>query len=87
MTEALEHPGKLGVWTWADGFSAAAAASFAAQLEGWGYSTLWIPEAVGRDPFSLIGFLAGRTERLIFATGIANIYARDAISMKHAAER
>jgi probable F420-dependent oxidoreductase len=82
MTKALESPGRLGVWTWSDGFSAAEAAEFAHQLEGWGYSILWTPEAVGRDPFAFIGYLAGRTERLIYATGIANIYARDAMSMK-----
>ena len=68
------HPGKLGVWTWLDGFTAPEAADFAKQLEDWGYSTLWIPEAVGRDPFALIGYLAGCTEKLTYATGIANIY-------------
>ena len=78
----MDHPGKLGVWTWVDGFSAGEAAEFAQQLETWGYSTLWIPEAVGRDPFSMIGFLAAQTEKLIYSTGIANIYARDAILAK-----
>ena len=48
----------------------------------WGYGALWIPEAVGRDPFALIGYLAARTEQLVLATGIANIYARDAITMR-----
>lgn len=78
----MESPGKLGVWTWVDGFSAPEAAGFAQQLEGWGYSALWIPEALGRDPFSMIGFLAAQTEKLIFSTGIANIYARDAVLAK-----
>ena len=74
--------GKLGVWTWLDGFSGEEVAGFAQRIEAMGYSALWIPEAVGRDPFALIGFLAARTERLILATGIANIYARDAMAMK-----
>ena len=74
--------GRLGVWTWLDAMSAEEAAAFAQQLERWGYTALWIPEAVGRDPFSLIGFLAARTERLVFCTGIANIYARDAMTMR-----
>jgi len=74
--------GRLGVWTWLDGDSAEDAATFAQQLERWGYTALWIPEAVGRDPFALISFLAGRTEKLVFATGIANIYARDPMTMK-----
>ena len=74
--------GKIGVWGWLDHWTAQEAAEFAQRAEGWGYSTLWIPEAVGRDPFSLIGYLVARTERMIFATGIANIYARDPMGMK-----
>jgi probable F420-dependent oxidoreductase len=74
--------GRLGVWTWLDGFSAPEAAEFAQKIEGLGYSALWVPEAVGRDPFSLLGYLAARTERLVLATGIANIYARDPMTMK-----
>ena len=74
--------GRLGVWTWLDSFSAPETAAFAKRLEDWGYGTLWIPEAVGRDPFSLIGYLAAQTESIVFATGIANIYARDAMTLK-----
>ena len=74
--------GRLGVWAALDGLSAPQAAAFAQRVESWGYSALWTPEAVGRDPFSLIGFLAGQTESLVLATGIANIYARDPMTMK-----
>ncbi len=74
--------GRLGVWSWLDAFSAPEAAGFARRIEEWGYSALWIPEAVGRDPFSFIGFLAAETEKLVLATGIANIYARDAMTLK-----
>jgi probable F420-dependent oxidoreductase len=73
--------GKLGVWTFIDGMTGAEAAAFAARVEKLGYGALWLPEAVGRDPFSTISFLASHTDRLVFATGIANIYARDAMSM------
>ncbi len=74
--------GRLGVWSWMDMFSAADAAAFAARVEGWGYSALWIPEAVGRDPLALHAHLAGATSELILATGIANIYARDPMTMR-----
>ena len=74
--------GPIGVWTWLDHLSAADAGDFAHQLESWGYGALWIPEAVGRDPFSFLGYLAARTERLVLATGIANIYARDPMTMR-----
>jgi probable F420-dependent oxidoreductase len=74
--------GRLGVWAWLDHLSAPEAAAFARDLEAWGYGALWIPEAVGRDPFALIGYLAGQTSKLVLATGIANIYARDALTMR-----
>ena len=74
--------GKLGVWTWLDAFSTEEAAAFAARVEAWGYAALWVPEAVGREPFSLLGYLAAKTRSLVLATGIANIYARDAMTMR-----
>lgn len=73
--------GRLGVWTWFDMMPAAQAAETAKKIEGWGYSALWLPEAVGRDPFATISFLGAHTSRLVFATGIANLYARDAMTM------
>jgi len=73
--------GKLGVWCWIDGMDGGEATAFANQLEEWEYAALWIPEAVGRDPFATIGFLAAGTSQLILATGIANIYARDPMTM------
>ena len=69
--------GKLGVWSFIDGYSAEESAEFAQKLEQWGYSALWLPEAVGRDPFAIIAYLSAKTQSLVFATGIANIYARD----------
>ena len=74
--------GRLGVWTFLDGLSAEDAARVARRIEALGYSALWIPEAVGRDPFAFLGYLAARTERLVLATGIANIYARDPMAMR-----
>ena len=74
--------GKLGMWSHVDHLTAEEVAAFTRRSEDWGYSTFWVPEAVGRDPFSLIGFLAARTDRIILATGIANIYARDPMLMK-----
>jgi probable F420-dependent oxidoreductase len=74
--------GRLGVWTWIDTMSAAEVADFAARIEELGYSMLWIPEALGRDPFAILGYLAARTSKLKLATGIANIYARDPMTMR-----
>lgn len=74
--------GRLGCWTFLDTMSASDAVDFAHALEEWGYGALWIPEAVGRDPFALLSFLGAKTEKLVLATGIANIYARDAMSLR-----
>ena len=46
-----------------------------------GYGSLWLAEAVGRDPFAHAGILLSATERIVVATGIANIYARDPMTM------
>jgi len=70
--------GRLGVWASMDGMSAAAAADVAKRVEGWGYGALWVPESRGRNVFVVSSWLLASTKTLIVATGIANIYARDA---------
>jgi probable F420-dependent oxidoreductase len=77
---------KYGVWFFYDGMTAAQSAEFARTVEKHRYGALWIPEAVGREPFAHAAYLAARTERLVFATGIANIYARDPLTMAAAAK-
>jgi probable F420-dependent oxidoreductase len=69
--------GPIGVWYFTESLSAQAAAEAVQRIESLGYSALWIPEAVGRHPFAHAAWLLAKTERLIVATGIANIYARD----------
>ncbi len=73
--------GKYGVWNWLDGLSREDAITFAKKIESLGYDSLWLPEAVGRDPFAQAVLLSAHTESLGFATGIANIYARDPMAM------
>src|ERR1700758_2722301 len=73
--------GKLGVWVGMDGMSATEAAAFAKRVEERGYSALWIPEGRGRNALVHASWLLAHTQRLIVATGIANIYARDAVAM------
>jgi len=74
--------GRVGVWTGAlDAHPTAVAQDAARRLEALGYPTLWIPEAVGRDPFVASANLLAATSTLKLATGIANIYARDPMTM------
>jgi probable F420-dependent oxidoreductase len=70
--------GRLGVWQFTEAMTAAEAAAFAGRVEGWGYGALWIPEAMGRDALTHAAWLLANTRKLVIATGIANIYARDA---------
>ncbi len=69
--------GKLGVWCFLDGAAASATAAAAKRIESLGYSALWIPETVGRDPFVHASWLLANTRTLVVATGIANIYNRE----------
>ena len=69
--------GKLGVWFFTDRLNAQEAATAARRMEDLGYAALWIPETVGRDPFAHAAWLLANTERLVVATGIANIYHRE----------
>jgi probable F420-dependent oxidoreductase len=71
---------KPGVVFFTDGLDALELEGFAQRLEALGYDSLWIPELFGREPFSTASFVLARTERLRVATGIANVYARDAIT-------
>jgi probable F420-dependent oxidoreductase len=73
--------GKLGVWVSMDSMTAAAAATFTKRVEEWGYAALWIPESRGRNALVHSSWLLANTQRLIVATGIANIYARDPMAM------
>jgi probable F420-dependent oxidoreductase len=73
--------GRLGVWTGMDAMSAVEAAGFAKRVEAWGYGALWLPEGRGRNALTLSSWLLANTDRLIVATGIANIYARDPMAM------
>jgi probable F420-dependent oxidoreductase len=74
-----------GVWTHTETMSGADAVALAQRIEALGYSTLWLPETAGKDPFALIGMLAANTTKLVFATGIANIFHRHPGVMKQAA--
>ncbi len=71
---------QLGVWALVNQFGAADCAAFARRVEQWGYVTLWLPEALGRDPMVSSAWILANTSTLQVATGIANIYARDALA-------
>jgi probable F420-dependent oxidoreductase len=69
--------GRVGIWTaQLDLLPAAGAREAAAEIEELGYGTLWIHEAVGREVVSHAAVLLDATERMVVATGVANIFYR-----------
>jgi probable F420-dependent oxidoreductase len=67
-----------------DAKSPGESADMASEVESLGYSALWIPEAYGRESFTNAGLLLADTTSLVVATGIANIWARDAVASSNA---
>lgn len=82
MTKPSVDIGRVGVWYGMIDSLATPDAQRAAQVvEELGFGALWLAEAVGRDPFVSASVLLSATEKLVLATGIANIYARDPMTM------
>lgn len=74
--------GRVGLWCGAlDSIASSEAVEWVAEAEDLGYSAMWVPETVGRDPFISASLLLGGTSTIRIATGIANIYARDPMTM------
>jgi probable F420-dependent oxidoreductase len=76
--------GKLGLWGLFSHLDAGAFAALARRSEAWGYGSLWLPEAFGRDLLVASSWALASTQRLCVATGIANIYARDSVAAVNA---
>jgi len=79
--------GEVGIWTIdLDRLPAAASREYVRALESLGFRALWIGEGLGsKEAFANAGVLLAASQRLIVATGIANIWARDAIAMANGA--
>ena len=77
--------GRLGVWGHLDSMPVAELGDYAARVEALGFGTLWVPETVGREPFTLLGLLAGQTSSLMLGTSIASIWGHDPQTTRMAA--
>ena len=74
--------GRKGVFWFADTLDRAQLVELVERCEQLGYSALWYPEALRYESFSLGSFLLAHSKKLIIASGIANIYARDPAATK-----
>ncbi len=82
MAQSSIQLGPVGIWTrQLEDQPAAKAQEAARELEELGYGALWFGEAFGREVLVNSGLLLAATKRMVVATGIANIYARDAVAM------
>ena len=78
--------GAVGIWTSnLDSLPAPRAQELVAELEELGYAALWFGEAFGREAFTNASMFLCATSRLVVATGIANIFVRDASTTNAAA--
>lgn len=75
---AVTHPRQPGGTAFAlrDAFPWPVFSALAREGERLGYSTVFLPEIVGRDALVALGELAGHTERLRLATGIVPMTSR-----------
>ncbi|HEY1222218.1 MAG TPA: TIGR03620 family F420-dependent LLM class oxidoreductase [Acidimicrobiales bacterium] len=76
----------VGIWTSThESLPASRSGEVASELESLGYSAMWLPEAWGRESFTSASLLLAATSSITVATGIANIWARDAVTSANAA--
>jgi probable F420-dependent oxidoreductase len=78
--------GRLGAWGHLDSLSIDAARAYARRVDELGYGTIWVPETVGREPFTLLGLLAGETSEILLGTSIVGIWGHDPQTTRMAAQ-
>ncbi|MEO3742530.1 LLM class F420-dependent oxidoreductase [Plantactinospora sp. B5E13] len=85
--ELKRRIGPVGVWTSVlGGESAEFGRTVAAEVEELGYGALWVGETPNsKEPLVHSAILLGATRRLVVATGIANIWVRDATAAANGA--
>jgi len=76
----MNKPSSLGIWCATNVLAKDELTALATDVERHGYETLWYPESLSYESFAMASYLLSRTSKLKVASGIANIYARDAIT-------
>lgn len=79
--------GSVGLWTLTlESLAPKRCAEVSREIESLGYGALWFPESWGREAFTNAGLLLAATSSLTIATGIANIWGRDAVAAMNGAK-
>lgn len=84
-TDIRSSLGRTGVWGHLDTLSAPDLRNYALRVEELGYTAMWVPETVGREPFVLAAILAEKTDSIMIGTSIVSIWGRDAQATRMAA--
>ncbi len=75
-------PGRYGVFAGPlNAQPSAAQREFGQRMEGLGFGALWVGEGLAQEIFGRCAVVLAATQRLTVASGIANIWARDASAM------
>lgn len=78
--------GSFGVWTGGlDALPIRRAQEAVGELEEQGWAALWFGEAYGREAFTAAASYLAASSHLVVATGIANVWTRDAMATNAAA--
>ncbi|HSM02261.1 MAG TPA: TIGR03620 family F420-dependent LLM class oxidoreductase [Acidimicrobiia bacterium] len=73
--------GTVGVFSWGVVTRPVAEVRSAAKaIEDMGYGAIWFPESRGREALTAASLVLEATETIVVATGIASIWARDAMA-------
>ncbi len=76
--------GPIGIWTMTlDAQPIGYVREAVAEIEELGYSALWCPDALNRDPMVNAALVLAATNKLVVGAGIANIYQRTAVAMSN----
>ncbi|MDH3259920.1 MAG: LLM class F420-dependent oxidoreductase [Acidimicrobiia bacterium] len=78
--------GRVGLWSGQLGVMRAVEVREAVpEIESLGFRVLWFPESVTKEAFSQAAILLAASREMGVATGIANLWARDATAMANGA--
>ena len=82
MSDLRASLGRLGVLGGLSGRPGDELRPYVRHVAELGYRSLWVGEAVGRDPFALLAAIADDAGDMVLGTNIVNIFGRDAMASK-----
>jgi probable F420-dependent oxidoreductase len=86
MSDLRAGIGPIGIWGHLDTLPAAEVRGYVRRIADAGHGALWVPETVGREPFTLLGAVAEAAGSLWLGTSIVGVYGRDAMTAKMGAQ-